>query len=518
MNDRRFDVIIIGSGFGAAPPALRLAEAGLRVLVLEKGPEIVPSRDFRQTQDPRYLLKWFRGVDGPHFGMTYIEGLGGGSGFYEMVTLRAPSQAFDQEVAGRRLWPSGIDRASLDPWYDLAEGMMRVRQIRPEAVPASGRVFARLLADIGHSCERARYAENGCVNSGFCVTGCVYNAKMGPLTTYIPAAKNAGAEYRCDAEVTAIERDASDGYRIDVRYHDRGETERLRTRLLLLGGGTVGTARLLLESRQGLGLATQHVGRNIAWNGGTKAACLLAPDLPDGDMFVGRTHAGVICFDFLPSHGVTISPVKAMPLMAMAALHLRRHRSDPFWGRTHVELMRQMRYRMLALYAMGLAPPAARLVLGRNGRLTTQLQVTPELKAYFRSTRDLMNDLMTRRGCQTLHVESVTREGLPHEGLHCGTAHQVGSCRMSDRPEEGVCDAAGQVWGLPGLYITDGSAVPSSLAVNPCLTITANSERITHGILEQLGVRPKPSEPGRDLNAGESPRPGQIPHVREADR
>jgi choline dehydrogenase-like flavoprotein len=488
VNSSHFDAIIVGSGFGAGPPALRLATAGLKVLVLEKGPEIVPRRDFRQTQDPRYLLQWLHGVDGPHFGMMYAEGLGGGSGFFEMVALRAPSRAFEQVIDGRKLWPVGLDRPAMDPWYDGAERMMHVRQIRPEAVPASGRVFARMLDELGYTCERARYAESGCVNSGFCVTGCIYNAKKGPLNTYIPAAREAGAEYRCDADVTGIARLSGGGYRIDVRYGAAAESERLRTPLLILGAGTVGTARLLMRSRRDLRLASEHVGRNIAWNGGTKAACLLADDLPDGDMFVGRTHAGVICYDFLESHGVTISAVKAMPLMAMASLRLRQSPSDLFWGQTHVDLMRQMRRRMLALYAMGLAPPVARLRMHRGGRISTELTVTPDLMEYFGRNKKLMNGLFERRGCRPLHLEGVTREGMPHDDFHCGTAHQVGSCRMADLPEDGVCDPAGQVWGLPGLYIADGSAVPSSLAVNPCLTITANSERITHGILEHLGV------------------------------
>ncbi len=488
MSDRRYDAIIVGSGFGAAPPAMRLAQAGLKVLVLEKGPEIVPARDFRQTQDPRYLLRWFRSVGGGGLDLTYIEGLGGGSGFYEMVTLRAPSQAFEQTWRDRRLWPSGIDREAMDPWYELAEKEMRTRQIRPEAVPATGRVFARLLRDLGHGCERARYAESGCVNSGFCVTGCIYNAKMGPLTTYIPQAREAGAEYQCDSEVTAIEAVRGGGYEIEVRRSGATASRKLSAPLLILAAGTVGTARLLLESARRLGMSEEHVGRNIAWNGGVKAAALLAPDLPDGDMFVGRTHAGVISYDFLESHGVSVSAVKAMPLMIMHSVRLRRSAGDPFWGQEHVELMRQFRHRVLALYAMGLAPPAGRLESGRGGKLTASLERSPELSDHFSRTKALLQDLFERRGCRPLHLEFLNGEGMPHRGPHAGTAHQVGSCRMADRPEDGVCGPDGQVFGHPGLYIADGSAVPGSLAVNPSLTITANSERITAGILTRVSA------------------------------
>lgn len=488
MKSDHFDVIIVGSGFGAGPPALRLAQAGLRVLVLEKGPEIVPARDFRQTQDPHYLLQWFRNVGGAGLGMTYVEGLGGGSGFFEMVTLRAPSSAFEQTWRNRRLWPLGIDRKVMDTWYAVAESEMRVKQIRPEAVPASGRVFARMLEDLGHRCERARYAERGCVNSGFCVTGCVYNAKTGSLATYIPQSRQAGAEYRCEVEVTGIFTARGGGYDLEVTTSTSLQRRRIHAPIVVLAAGTVGTARLLLASRRELCLTSEHIGRNIAWNGGVKAAALLAPGLPDGDMFTGRTHAGVICYDFLQSHRVSLSAVKAMPLMIMHSLRFRERPEDPFWGRTHVDLMRKVRHRVLALYAMGLAPPGGSLEERPGGGLTARLDTSPELEEYYARTKDLLHSILEQAGCQPLHIEALNSEGLPLQGLHVGTAHQVGSCRMADQPEDGVCAPDGQVFGHPGLYIADGSAVPSSLAVNPCLTITANSERITAGILERVGV------------------------------
>ena len=101
------DVLVIGSGFGAAAPALRLAQAGARVVMLEKGPHINPFTDFRQTQDPKYILRYIKGLSGEHLNFTYAEGLGGGSGFYEMVSLRAPSLVFQQrDEDGRPLWPA----------------------------------------------------------------------------------------------------------------------------------------------------------------------------------------------------------------------------------------------------------------------------------------------------------------------------------------------------------------------------------------------------------------------------
>lgn len=90
---------------------------------------------------------------------TYAEALGGGSGFYEMVSLRAPSKIFFQkDKTGNYLWPKGINRECMDAYYDVAEKMLNVEQIPVEEVPKSGIVFSLLMKNLGYSCDRARYA------------------------------------------------------------------------------------------------------------------------------------------------------------------------------------------------------------------------------------------------------------------------------------------------------------------------------------------------------------------------
>ena len=220
METIRTDVLVIGSGFGAAAPALRLAQAGLEVVMIEKGPHIDHRRDFRQTQDPQYLLTYLHGLSGDHLSLTYAEGLGGGSGFYEMVSLRAPSLVFDQQdERGRRLWPAQLDRAALDPYYDRAEAMLRVEQIAPQDVPRSGLVFSLLMKNLGYSCDRARYAVRNCLGSGFCVSGCIYGAKQSLHVNYLPQAVAAGARIECDLEAERVAplHDAREPYRYEVR-------------------------------------------------------------------------------------------------------------------------------------------------------------------------------------------------------------------------------------------------------------------------------------------------------------
>ena len=496
------DVLIIGSGFGAAAPALRLAEAGFRVTVLEKGPNIDAPSDFRQTQDPSYMLRYFRSLTGDNVGMTYIEGLGGGSGFYEMLSLRAPSRAFEgRDALGRRLWPSGVDRAALNPYYEIGERMLNVHQIPVDRVPKSGLVFSRMMKKLGYSCDRAAYAVRGCLGSGFCVSGCIYGAKQSLHLNYIPKAKAVGAVYRTGTEARLVRvlhgrrrfRRGGPLSRVPLRYEVRcretatGRRVEYRARILILAGGTVGTAKLLLASRGCLPGLSGQIGKRIAFNGAVKTAGLLGPHWPDGDMFTGRSHPGMISYEFLESHGVTIQAAKPLPLQAIAAARIRLDgdgRRPAHWGKDHMDLMRQYRKRVIVLFALGLTPPTARLEL-RDGEPRLRLEVTEELDRYYRRTKKLLHSIFLRNGCRPLDLEFVDSKGMAREDVFFSTSHQLGSCPMADAKSQGVVDASGEAFDLAGLYVTDGAAIPSSIALSTSLTILANAERIADGILRR---------------------------------
>jgi len=496
MRTIRTDALIIGSGFGGAAPALRLAQAGLMVHLIEKG-EAIGVKDFRQTQDPRYIKRFIRGLAGDRVSFTYAEALGGGSGFYEMVSLRAPSRVFETtDVDGRPLWPRGLDRAALDPWYDLAEEMLKVEQIAPHDVPRSGLVFSLLMKNLGLSCDRARYAVQGCLGSGFCITGCVYGAKQSLHLNYLPRAVEAGANVDCDLEAVRIghlpgasRRRGKLPYRYSVLCRERTggrEWRRYVARIVILAGGTVGTAALLLASRKGLPPLSPALGANICINGGVKVAALLPEGFPDGDMFAGRSHPGMISYHFLESHGITISAVKALPIQAVTAARFRLDgdpREPSWWGEANVDFMRQFRHRVIALTSFGLTPPCARLTLSPGGSPELYLIATPALEAYAESTRALLQSILTRNGCRLVHTDWLDRGGHPHAGLYFSTAHQTGSARMAESPMDGVVNPAGEVFSCPGLFVTDGAAIPSSLAVNTSLTILANAERVAGGIV-----------------------------------
>lgn len=500
MRTVHTDVLIIGSGFGAAAPALRLADAGFRVVLVEKGPHLDPARDFRMTQDPHYYTRYLKSLSSERLGLTYAEALGGGSAFYEMASIRAPSAAFDQvDQGGRRLWPAGVDRQALNPHYDTADRMLHVEQIAPHEVPKNGLLFAKMMQNLGYSCERAPYAVRNCVGAGFCTAGCVFGAKQSLLLNYLPQAVSAGATIETDLEALEIEAlpAVPDGARSDrmaslpLRYAvhcrrttGRREGVRFETKLLIVAAGTVGTAMLLLRSRRGLPLLSDHVGRNIAFNGSVKVAGLMPDSMPAGDLFVGRSHAGMISYEFLKSHGVTIAAMKPLPLQLVAAarLTLEGEPASTYWGEANVRLMRQFRRRLMVFVALGMTPPTGSITAAGNG-FHPDVDLDDDLRRYYRETCEILHSILRRNGCRVIQPTFVDRDGAAHGDLHITSAHQVGSCRMASSRRDGVVDASGEVFDYPGLYVSDGAAIPSSLAVNTAHTILANAERIAHAIV-----------------------------------
>lgn len=509
MHTINTEVLIIGSGFGAAAPALRLCEAGFKVLMIEKGKNIIPGRDFQMTQDPKYFLRYLKGIGGENISFTYAEGLGGGSGFYEMVSLRAPSKIFRQtDKFGRYLWPGGINRTNLDYYYDIAEKMLHVEQIAKNEIPKSGIVFSILMKNLGYSCDRARYAVKDCQGSGYCVSGCVFGAKQSLHLNYLPQAEKAGLNIISDTEALSIRcllpkikstkviktlKGTPFRYAVQCSNLKDKSVFEIKAKLLILGGGTIGTAKLLLNSKKNLHFLGSHVGKNISFNGSVKAIGLIPEEMIEGDMFTGRTHPGLISYHFFESRGITISAVKALPLNLVSAARFKiegETRKPDYWGNANVELMKQCRRRMIILFALGLTPPAAEIKVYPSGKVETSLIIDNKLKNYYKSTKKLLYSIFTRNGCEIIDHTMVDFDGSAKNEISFSTTHMTGSCRMADAKRNGVVNAFGEVFDYPGIYVTDGAAIPTSLAVNSSLTILANAERIAKHLVEKFsGLR-----------------------------
>jgi choline dehydrogenase-like flavoprotein len=90
--------------------------------------------------------------------------------------------------------------------------------------------------------------------------------------------------------------------------------------------------------------------------------------------------------------------------------------------------------------------------------------------------------ILARAGCKIVDITPTGLDGSPRDGRQFGSAHHVGSCRMADSPLHGAVDSVGELFGHPGIHVTDGAAIPAAPGVNPSLTILANAERITEAL------------------------------------
>lgn len=503
MKTLKTEVLIIGSGFGAAPSALHFSERGYDVLMIEKGNNIVPEKDFKQTMDPKYLLKYIKSIKGNGVQFTFAEGLGGGSGFYEMVSFRAPSIAFDlKDEKGNKLWPSGITRKILDPYYEISERNMNVHQIAKEEVPKNGVVFCKLMNNLGYSVDRVNYSVKNCRGASYCVAGCSFGSKQNLITTYFRKAESHGLRSLTNIQAEQIIPLNTNGhlyqhpyriedipYRYQVNAYSDTDKESITifTKILILAAGTVGTAILLMKSKKYFENASEHIGRNINVNGSVKTLGLLPPDFIMGDMFVGQSHPGVVSYEFLESRGITISTSKPLPVDAVSTAHFRvedDERNPSWWGSAHVDFMKNYRRRAFVLYALGLSTSSAELIRNGNGGFKPYLKIDDRFRDYYKNTVELLHSIFRRNGAKIVNLDFIDGEGNEYHDIHITTAHMTSSCRMADNIEQGVVNSKGEMFNYPGLFITDGAVIPSSLAVNPYLTILANAERMTDLIVE----------------------------------
>ena len=501
MKTIKTDVLIVGSGFGAAPPALHFCERGYQVLLIEKGENIIPENDFKQSMDPRYLMKYIKNIKGEGVQLTFAEGLGGGSGFYEMVSFRAPSMVFKlKDNKGNSLWPSGLSRSSLDPYYHLAEEKLNVHKIDKNCIPKNGLVFSRMMRNLGYSVDRVNYSVKDCRGASFCVAGCKFGSKQNIITTYLRKAEELGLKKITNMKAGKIIPLYTNGFRhrsvtriqdIPYRYlvsadsGEGGEQLEISAKILVLAAGTVGTAVLLINSKKYLREISGHTGRNININGSVKTLGLLPDNFIEGDMFVGMSHPGVVSFEFLESKGITISTSKPLPVDAVSTAHFRvegETRNPAWWGQPNVEFMKQYRRRAFVLYALGLSTCTAELRKNGGGSYKPFLEIDDKFREYYKETTELLHSIFRRNGAKVVDLDFIDGEGNEHHDIYIYTAHMTGSCRMADDMSGGVTNVNGEVFNYPGLYITDGASIPSSLAVNPYLTILANSERITEAM------------------------------------
>jgi enediyne biosynthesis protein E9 len=509
------DVVVIGTGFGGAIPGYYLAAGGARVVMLERGPRLQTEEFTHNLQVGTFnrIVDYIRG-----FGCDVVAGncVGGSSVIYFAASLRAPSFIFERTgTIGRRIWPASISRRTLNHWYDRVERTLPVSRQSWDDVPYAGGLWAAACNRAGRTCNPVPVAVDldRCTNCNWMLNGCHFGAKRSMLLNYLPAAEAAGAEIRPLHEIETIGPATTPGYRYAVSYAQLDPDDYrvplgngvIEAKLVILAAGAMGTPVILQRSAALLGGVPAAVGRYFSPNGDhvttalvdeSKVSTLLnlqrAPGIAYEGFAIGKPIASM-SFDRLDPQAPEFSRFSLQQIYFPPIVNILPEDGvdgPPTWFGVDKRTITSRFPSWLSILAMTedgnegyftpppptgnflrIAPPAA---LGQ-----LQYQPIAETLAGWDASDAETREIMELDGLAQLLLWKGT--------ANVTSAHPLSSCRIGDDPATSALDDRHELRGHPGLFVTDGSAVPTSLCVNPSLTIAALAERASSLLLQRAG-------------------------------
>ena len=518
----RYDVVVIGSGFGGSVAALRAVEKGYSVAVLEAG------RRFRDDEFPRTSWRSRRFLWAPALGCYGIQrltllrgrggagllvlsgaGVGGGSLVYAN-TLYQPLPDFydDPQWRGITDW-----RDELAPWYDQAGRMLGVTIYPLETAADRAMLAVARRMGVAHTYQPtpvgvhfgppggtvddpyfggAGPARAGCLHCGACMTGCRHNAKNTLVKNYLWLAERAGAVVRPLTTVTAVRPAPSGGYEVET-VRTGGWPRRHRRTVhagqVVFAAGALGTQRLLHAMRAVGDLP--DLSERLGTLTRTNSEAILGASVPvraARRSGVDYSHGVAITGSFYPDPRTHIEPVRYGPgSNAMGLLQSTLVAGGPW---------RPLRW----LGSLARAPHvAARLPWVRRWSQRTVIALVMQSldnsltlgwrRAWYGRRRLLAspghgapNPTWIPAGHEAVRLLAGEIGGIPGGSVTEAfnipvTAHILGGAVIGADPGHGVIDAYHRVFGHPGLHVLDGAAVTANPGANPALTITAQAER-----------------------------------------
>lgn len=486
------DVVIVGSGAGGAVVAALLAEAGQRVIVLEEGGHIRSAEHakMRPSQSLRHAwreagLTMATGLgDTPMINVMMGRGLGGSSALTGGVCFRIPETVLAQWRKQHGLLD--FTESQMESYYQEVEANIHVETVPEDLRSRSTQLFAEGAAKMGYSLKPMRRNTNGCVGWASCNFGCPQEAKLSVNVSYLPRATSAGAQVYSDCLVERVIIDGGRAKGVRGRLLNRpggkaGDHFEVRAQRVVLAAGSYFTPLILMNSR--VGEKCKAVGRNLTLH---PAFRIMARFDERVDGWSGAMQSAYSS-DF-ESEGIQLNSIFVPGGILVAAL--------PGIASEHIKRAQQAPH--LAIFGANLHDTAGGRVrrgFGREPFVTYRMSDKDRAKVpkalriagdtfFAAGAKEIFLPMLGLEGLDADAFGKLDLEQLPVKQLECTSQHPLGTCRMGVSPHSSVVNPWGQTWGVRDLFLADGSIIPTSLGVNPQLTIMTMATRIARYLRE----------------------------------
>ena len=483
----RADVVIIGSGPGGSAVAKVLAEAGLKVVVVESGPK---QSNFRPNyaHTARYHMQESGSMitrGSTMFPIAAGKGVGGSTLINSALSFRAPDNILDQ-------WATDLQRdewsaKSMNVVYDEIAQLIGVATTPSSISGKNNDLIVRGIKKLGWDGGLAPRSTPGCIGCGICYFGCPSHGKASSNLTLLPLACRHDCLIQAEVEVTnVIVRNGRavgiEGIAIDPETKERKGTLRVDAGVVFSAAGAIGTPKLLhfsnlasqLGSKLGEGLHV-HPGNTLIgicdekiemWKGATQGAYCHPPDLPGvlPHTFSAPPEACLLAAGYIGSRfqeGLALLPYMCGMLVMV---------SDKGTGR-------------VSSYSDGRAKIEYEFHPGDVDRIKKGLVAVAKI-LFAGGAKQLMGPIHNLSPSYSVEELEQKLAPKPIQDFTLYAAHPMSSCRMSTSIETGVIKPNGETHGIKNLYIADASTFPTSLGVNPQLSTYAAATQIARMFLD----------------------------------
>ncbi len=484
------DAVVVGTGAGGAPVAKELAEAGHAVLLVEEGTYV--RRDGFSGRPLEMMARLWR-----DYGATITVGntaipvpvgrsVGGTTTINAGTSLRAPEALLRSWVAEHGL--EDLSPEKLDPFYARVEAVLGVAEATPKAYGGPGRLIARGCDALGYSHRPLRRNAPDCDGQGLCTFGCPTDAKRSTNVSYVPLALERSAQLLTHVKVEKVL--VENGRAVGVvgraqRPEGREVTVTVRAKVVVLACGALHTPALLLKN--GLANGSGEVGKNLSIHPAGAAMGLFDEPVESWR----AAPQGYSIDHFAKSDGILFEG-GSTPLEVTSA-------SLGGFGPEHQELMErynnQLNFGFLVkdvsrgrVRVRRDGRPWMSYWLGEHDRVRLQKGMAILARVFFAGgAREVWPWVFGwERLRDPSEVDRLERAHIPARHFDLTAYHPLGTARLGVDPKRSVVGPTHEAHDLPNLYVCDGSSVPSSLGVNPQVTIMAMALRASGFIAERI--------------------------------